>query len=52
MGRKSPSHTASVDPSKGMSTLERSVSKSKNLKGDSTRYKTDSTMVKSSDVLR
>ena len=46
MGRKSPV----VDPNKGMSTLERSISKSKNLKSDSTRFKSDS--VKTSDVLR
>lgn len=49
MGRRSP---AGTDPTKGMSTLERSVTKSKSLKGDSTRYKTDDTVVKSSDVLR
>ena len=46
MGRRSPV----VDPTKGMSTLERSVSKSKSLKSDTTRFKTES--IRSSDVLR
>ena len=41
-----------VDPTKGMSTLERSTSKAKNMKNDSNRFKTEGTMVKSSDVLR
>ena len=50
MGRRSPSKMPAGDPTKGMSTLERSVTKSK--KSDSIRFKTDTTMVKSSDVLR
>ena len=51
MGRRSPHHTGAVDPTKGMSTLERSTSKAKNMKNDGTKFKTEG-MVKSSDVLR
>ena len=53
MGRRSPCHVGvTSDPIKGMSTLERSMSKAKNLKNDGTKFKTEGNMVKSSDVLR
>lgn len=53
MGRRSPClGVAAGDPTKGMSTLERGASKAKNMKNDGNRFKTDSTIVKSSDVLR
>lgn len=52
MGRRSPYHVGTVDPTKGMSTLERSTSKAKNMKNDSIKFKSEGTMVKSSDVLR
>ena len=41
-----------ADPTKGMSTLERSTSKAKSMKNDSAKFKSEGTMVKSSDVLR
>ena len=40
-----------ADPTKGMSTLERSTSKAKTMKNDSAKFKSEA-MVKSSDVLR
>ena len=43
---------ATVNPIKGMSTLERSTSKVKNMKNDGTKFKTEGNMVKSRDVLR
>ena len=53
MGRRSPCHVgATANPIKGMSTLERSTSKVKNMKNDGTKFKTEGNMVKSSDVLR
>ena len=52
MGRRSPLNSPPGDPNKGMSTLERSVTKSKSTKSDSIRYKSDHNQVKSSDVLR
>lgn len=52
MGRKSPCHVETADPTKGMSTLERSTSKAKSIKNDSAKFKSEGTMVKSSDVLR
>ena len=52
MGRRSPCHVGvTSNPIKGMSTLERSMSKAKNLKNDGTKFKTEGNMVKSSDVL-
>ena len=53
MGRRSPGHVGPIaDPTKGMSTLERSTSKAKNMKNDGTKFKTEGNLVKSSDVLR
>lgn len=51
MGRRSPGHMGTADPTKGMSTLERSTSKAKTMKNDSAKFKNEA-MVKSSDVLR